>query len=165
MVKERVYNYLNGLGMEYEVVDHPAAVTTELADLYVEGKEGVLTKTLFMAGKKDRKFYMIIMDEHSHMGLKEMSEMVGDRLHFAKEEQLMDKMGLKPGIVSLFGLLNNEEHDINVYVEKGIMNERLITFHPNDNTATVFMNVTDMFKVLDDLKYEYTLFDVPVEEE
>ena len=119
MVKEKVYNYLNGLGMEYEVVDHPAAVTTELADLYVEGKEGVLTKTLFMAGKKDRKFYMIIMDEHSHMGLKEMGEMVGDRLHFAKEEQLMDKMGLKPGIVSLFGLLNNEEHDINVYVEKG----------------------------------------------
>lgn len=165
MEKQKVYDYLNNLGMEYEVVDHPAAVTTELADLYVEGKEGVLTKTLFMAGKKDRNFYMIIMDEHSHMGLKEMGEMVGDRLHFAKEDQLMTKMGLKPGIVSLFGLLNNEEHDIHVYVEKGIMNERLITFHPNDNTATVFIKVTDMFKVLDDLKYEYTLFDVPSVEE
>lgn len=157
---EQVFKYLEKMNIEYEVVHHPAALTTEQADSYVVGKEGVLTKTMFMAGKKDRKFYMFIMDEKKRLDMKQLSELVGDKLHFAKEEHLMTKMGLKPGIVSLFGLLNNKEHDIQVYVDKEILSERLITFHPNENTATVFIAITDMFKILDDLKYEYHLIEI-----
>ena len=152
-----VYNYLDKLKIKYEVVNHPAATTTEEADKYVEGKEGVLTKTLFMAGKKDRKFYMFIMDDNKKLDIKKMSELVEDKIHFGKEEHLKEKLGLKPGTVSLFGLINNTDHDINIYIDEEILTEKIITFHPNENTATIFISIDDMFKVLDDLKYEYTI--------
>ena len=89
-----------------------------------------------------------------------MNEIINDKLHFAKEEQLIEKLGLKPGTVSIFGLLNNKDHDINIYIDKEIMNEKLITFHQNDNTATIFITVEDMLKIFDDLDYNYEVIEL-----
>ena len=155
-----VFDYLDNLGIKYDVVNHPAAYTTEEADKYIEGMEGIPSKTLFMAGKKDRNFYLFIMDENKRLDIKKLSNLIGDRLHFGKEDDLKRKMGLVPGMVSLFGLLNNKEHDIKVYIDKDVTSERLITFHPNDNRATIFISVDDMFKVLDDLDYDYKILDL-----
>ena len=68
-------------------------------------------------------------------------------------------MGLKPGIVSLFGLLNNKEKDIKVYIDKDLLKEQIITFHPNDNIATIFISVKDMFNFLDKLEYNYQIME------
>ena len=152
---KEVYDFLKDNNISYEVVTHPAVLTTEEADKYVEGKEGVLTKTIFMSGKKNRKFYMFIMDDRKRLDIKKMSELVSDKLSFAREEYLESKLGLKPGCVSLFGLINNVDHDVNVYIDEDIVDERIITFHPNINTETLFIKMSDMFKTLDVLKYEY----------
>ena len=157
---EDVFNYLDNLNINYETVNHPAAFTTLDADKYIEGMEGVRSKTMFMAGKKDRNFYLFIMDENKRLDIKKLSNLIDDRLHFGREEDLFDKMGLVPGMVSLFGLLNNSNHDIKVYIDKCITLEKIITFHPNDNTATVFISINDMFKILDDLEYNYELLDL-----
>ena len=157
---EEVFNYLDNLNIKYNVVNHPAAFTTLEADKYIEGMEGVPSKTMFMAGKKDRNFYLFIMDENKRLDIKKISGLIGDRLHFGKEEDLKRKMGLVSGMVSLFGLLNNKEHDIKVFIDKDVTLERLITFHPNDNRATIFISVSDMFKILEDLEYNYELLDL-----
>lgn len=157
---KEVFGYLNNLGIKYDIVNHPAAFTTEEADKYIEGMEGVPSKTMFMAGKKDRNFYLFIMDEKKRLDIKKLSLLTGDRLHFGKEEDLKNKMGLVPGMVSIFGLLNNKEHDIKVYIDKDIKLEKIITFHPNDNRATIFISVSDMFKILDDLDYSYELIEL-----
>lgn len=157
---EEVFDYLDNLDVKYDVVNHPAAFTTEEADKYIEGMEGIPSKTLFMAGKKDRNFYLFIMDEKKRLDIKKLSNLIGDRLHFGKEDDLKRKMGLVPGMVSLFGLLNNKEHDIKVYIDKDVTLEKLITFHPNDNRATIFISVSDMFKVLEDLDYDYKILDL-----
>ena len=151
--------FLKKLNINYDIVYHPAAWTTDDADKYIEGLDGVRTKTMFMAGKKDRNFYLIILDEDKRLDIKGLSEIIGDRLHFGKEEHLKEKMNLVPGMVSLFGLLNNNEHDIKVYIDKEIINENLITFHPNDNTATIFISIDDMFKVLNELNYDFEIID------
>lgn len=100
------------------------------------------------------------MDDSKRLDIKKMNEIINDKLHFAKEEQLIEKLGLKPGTVSIFGLLNNKDHDINIYIDKEIMNEKLITFHPNDNTATIFITVEDMLKIFDDLDYNYEVIEL-----
>lgn len=156
----KVLDILKQMDINYKIVNHPPAYTTELADEYVKGHEGVLSKTLFMAGKKEKNYYLIIMDEHKMLDIKNLSNIVGERLHFAKEESLKEKMELKPGIVSLFGLINNISHDINVYIDKALLEEKIITFHPNDNTATVFITIDDMFKFLDNLDYDYQIIDL-----
>lgn len=157
---KKVLEYLKNRKMKYEIIYHPPAMTTEEADKYIEGKEGIRSKTMFMANKKDKKFYLIIMDDSKRLDIKKMNEIINDKLHFAKEVQLIEKLGLKPGTVSIFGLLNNKDHDINIYIDKEIMNEKLITFHPNDNTATIFITVEDMLKIFDDLDYNYEVIEL-----
>ena len=157
---KKVLEYLKNKKMKYEIIYHPPAITTEEADKYIEGKEGIRSKTMFMANKKDKKFYLIIMDDSKRLDIKKMNEIINDKLHFAKEEQLIEKLGLKPGTVSIFGLLNNKDHAINIYIDKEIMNEKLITFHPNDNTATIFITVEDMLKIFDDLDYNYEVIEL-----
>ena len=157
---KKVLEYLKNKKMKYEIIYHPPAITTEEADKYIEGKEGIRSKTMFMANKKYKKFYLIIMDDSKRLDIKKMNEIINDKLHFAKEEQLIEKLGLKPGTVSIFGLLNNKDHDINIYIDKEIMNEKLITFHPNDNTATIFITVEDMLKIFDDLDYNYEVIEL-----
>ena len=69
-------------------------------------------------------------------------------------------MGLEPGVVSIFGLLNNKDHDIKIYIDKEIINEERISFHPNVNTKTIFINMNDMFKFFDSLNYNYEIIDL-----
>lgn len=156
---KEVLEYLNNKNIKYELVNHPPALTTEEADEYVKGKKGVLTKTLFMAGKKDKKFYLFITDDKKRINIKKMNELVGNKLHFGKKQDLLSKLGLKPGAVSIYGLLNNKEHDINVYIDEEITKEKIITFHPNDNTATLFILIEDMFNFLEDLDYDYNIIE------
>lgn len=157
---KEVLETLKNMNINYKIVNHPPAYTTELADEYVSGHEGVLSKTLFLAGKKDRNYYLIILDDHKKVDLKQLCQLTNDRLHFASEEALQNKMQLKPGIVSLFGLINNKEKDIQVYIDKELLNEKIITFHPNENIATVFISIDDMFKFLDNLNFPYKIIDL-----
>jgi len=158
--RELVIEKLNELNIKYEEVKHKAVWTTEEADEVISGKDGVPSKTLFLAGKKDKRFYLIIMDDSKRLDLKKLGELLNDRLHFGSEKQLLDKLGLVPGMVSLFGLLNNSEHDIEIYIDKELLSENLITFHPNVNTSTLFISVNDMFKFIENIDYKYSLIEM-----
>ena len=149
-MKETVYETLKSLGIEYEVVNHPPAFTTEEADTYIEGKEGVRSKTMFLSDKKKRNFYLFIMDDTKRLDMKKAGERIGEKgLRFGSPESLKEKLGLEPGSVSPFGLLNNADRDVKVYVDKEILTEKIITFHPNENTATLFLSMDDMFRFYD----------------
>lgn len=154
---KQVIETLENMDIKYKIVNHPPAYTSKQADEYVKGHDGLLSKTLFMAGKKDKNFYLIIMDENKKLDIKKLSEITKERLHFASEKQLEEKLNLKPGVVSIFGLLNNSQKDIKVYIDKDVLKEKIITFHPNDNKATIFISVDDMFKFLDNLNYKYQI--------
>ena len=157
---DKVLETLKEMDINYEIITHPAAYTTEEADEYVKDREGVFSKTLLLSDKKDKDFYLIIMDDNKRLDIKSLSTLVGQRLHFAKEEDLMNKMGLKPGSVSLFGLINNEEKDIKVFIDKEVTKENQINFHPNVNTATLFISIDNMFKFLDNLNFKYQIIDL-----
>lgn len=157
---KEVKEFLDKLNIKYDIVFHPVVYTTEEADKYIEGMNGVPSKTMFMAGKKDRNFYLFVLDDSKKLDIKKINDIIGDKLHFGKEEHLKEKMNLVPGMVSIFGLLNNKEHDIKVYLDNALLNEEKITFHPNDNTATIFITIPDMFKFLDTLNYKYEIIEM-----
>ena len=157
---DEVKEILDKFNIKYEIVFHPAVWTTQEADKYIEGMEGVASKTIFMAGKKDRNFYLFILDDSKRLDIKKINEITGDKLHFGKEEHLKEKMNLVPGMVSIFGLINNKEHDIKIYIDKALLDEKKITLHPNDNTATMFISIPDMFNFLKNLGYDYSIIDL-----
>lgn len=160
-MKQQVYNELEKMGIEYEVMNHPPAETIQQADQFIEGKEGVRSKTMFMSDKKKKNFYLLILDDAKRLDIKKIGELIGEKsLRLGNEENLKEKMNLRFGVVSPFGLLNNAEKDIKVYIDKELLSERIITFHPNENDATIFIKMEDMFKFLDNLGYKYEIIEM-----
>ena len=158
---QQVKDALKEMGItDYNVIDHPAAHTTEEADQYIEGHEGVRTKTMFLKGKK-KKFFMVIMDDKKRMDFHRFTELTGNkRVSMASSDALQEQLGLAPGIVSPFGLLNNEDHNVKVYFDKDIVDEPIQTFHPNENTYTIFIMTEDLFKFLKEIDFEPEIIDL-----
>ena len=158
---EQVINELDRLGIKYGMVDHPAAETTEEADKYIEGHEGVRTKTMFLKGKKHH-FYLVIMDDKKPMNFKEFEELTGaKRVSMARPDDLKEQLGSHAGVVSPFGLMNNEEHNVQVYFDKDMLAESpILTFHPNVNTHTIFIKTPDLLNFIKEQGYEPETIDL-----
>jgi len=158
---EIVVKTLKHLNISVETVDHDPALTIEQADIFIEGIPGVRTKTMFLTNKKKTNFYLIIMDESKKIDLNKFKETVDDKqIKIASENTLFEKMMLLPGVVSPFGLLNDKNHDIKVYIDKKIMNEKRMSFHPNTNTKTIFINTTDLIRFLKSIGYNVNFVDI-----
>ena len=156
-----VLDSLNEMKIEYDIIKHPPALTTEEADRYIEGKEGVRTKTLFLCNRKKKVFYLVIMDDRKRLDMKKLEEIVDEKgMRFASAEKLMEKMQLPPGVVSLFGLLNNKEKDIKICLDREMLKEEIMTFHANDNTKTLFISTKDMYKFIEELGFKYLVVDL-----
>ena len=152
---QKVVDQLNELGIPFQIVEHEPVLTTEQADRFIEGIEGVRTKTMFLTNKKKRNFYLVIIDDAKRLDMDVFKEIVEEnRIKMASAETLNDKMMLLPGTVSPFGLLNNRDKDIQVYFDQEIVSEERMCFHPNTNEKTIFVNTKDLFTFLKEIGYE-----------
>ena len=152
---QKVVDQLNELGITFQIVEHEPALTTEQADHFIEGIEGVRTKTMFLTNKKKRNFYLVIMDDAKRLDMDIFKDIVEEKqIKIASAETLNDKMMLPPGVVSPFGLLNNKDKDIHVYFDQEIVSEERMSFHPNTNEKTIFINTQDLFTFLKAIGYE-----------
>ena len=159
---QQVAKKLQELGITYDVVEHPPAFTTEQADSYIEGLEGVRTKTMFLTNKKKTQYYLLIMDDQRPLDMDDFKEQVGaNRIRMASTESLAERMQLPAGTVSPFGLLNNEEKDILVYFDQDIVSEEIMTFHPNTNEKTIFIKTQDLFRFLESIDFNYEILTLP----
>ncbi len=155
-----VIEILNKLNIKYDIIYHPAVYTSEEADFYVKDIKCSKAKNLFLAGKNDKNFYLFIIKDTERLDIKKVSNLIQDRLHFASENNLKEKMNITPGMVSIFGLINNKERDIKTYIDKELLDEELIAFHPNDNAATMLINTNDIFKFLQELNFDYKIINL-----
>ena len=152
---QKVVDKLNELGITFQIVEHEPALTTEQADRFIEGIEGVRTKTMFLTNKKKRNFYLVIMDDAKRLDMDIFKDIVEEKqIKIASAETLNDKMMLPPGVVSPFGLLNNKDKDIHVYFDQEIVSEERMSFHPNTNEKTIFIKTEDLFTFLKVTGYE-----------
>ena len=151
---QKVVDQLNELGIPFQIVEHEPVLTTEQADRFIVGIEGVRTKTMFLTNKKKRNFYLVIIDDAKRLDMDVFKEIVEEnRIKMASAETLNDKMMLLPGTVSPFGLLNNRDKDIQVYFDQEIVSEERMCFHPNTNEKTIFVNTEDLFTFLKVIGY------------
>lgn len=157
MVKDK----LDELNIEFKIVEHPPAFTTEEADKFIEGHEGVRTKSMFLTDRKKRNFYLVILDDYKRLDMDLFKDIVLEKkIKMASENSLMEKMKLPAGTVSPFGLLNNEDHDIKFFMYKEIADEEIMTFHPNTNEKTLFIKTKDLYKFLDNIGYVVNIIEL-----
>ena len=111
---------------------------------------------MFLTNKKKTAYYLLIMDDKKRLDMDLFKKLVGaNKIRMASFDSLFEKMMLPAGIVvSPFGLLNNVDKDIQVYFDKEIMSEKRMSFHPNTNEKTLFLDTTDLLKFLEAIGYE-----------
>ena len=146
--KQEVYALLNERGIEYEAIEHEAVYNMEEADALELPHREAGTKNLFIRDDKKRNYYVVCIPEHDRLDLKALREKLESRpLKFARDDELMDLMGLIPGQVTPFGTLNDTERKVKVLISE-YFRGGLMDAHPNDNTATIILKADDVVGVL-----------------
>ena len=139
-----VLKLLEERGIQYELVDHPAAYTIEEMDKLALPHAGAVVKNLFLRDPKGRRFFLVTLPGEKRADLKALGEQLGVKLSFASEERLGEKLGLEKGAVTPFGILNDGEHRVEVLFDQDIQAMPLMGVHPNENIATVFLAPADL---------------------
>lgn len=150
--KQGIYNFLKQKNIEYELTEHQAVYN--MGDLpkvnmpYPDAE----SKNLFVRDDKKQNYYLITVRGNKRVDLKRFRKQHNTRaLSFASENDLMEIMGLKPGSVSPFGLLNDNEQKVKFYIDKSFFSDKhIIGIHPNENTATVWLKVEDLISIIKD---------------
>lgn len=147
--KEKVLKKLNELNIKYEVIDHPPVYTIEeMENLNLE-KKGHIVKNLFLKNSNGKSHYLVVLKGDKKADLKSIrSQVQSGALSFASEERLEKYLNLLKGAVTPLGIINDEDHCVNVVIDDDLKNQNIIGVHPNVNTSTVFISYNDMIKFI-----------------
>ena len=145
-----VYRILDMLSISYNKFTHLAMNTIEELNKYnTEGDDIVHCKNLFLRNSKGDKHYLVITEPDKRTNTRGLARQIkSTRLSFASSERLEKYLGLDPGAVSPFGLINDKNKDVEVLLDKDLDMRQKITFHPNINTASVTINYDDFQKYI-----------------
>ena len=149
--KETLY-YLDQRGIKYEIVEHPAVYNmAEMEKIALPHPEAD-AKNLFVRDDKKRNYYLLTIKGDKRVNLQQFREENGTRrLSFASPKDLNEKLGLEPGSVTPLGLLNDSRREIPFYLDSYFSDQPRVAVHPNDNTATIWIDPQDLLKVIKDL--------------
>lgn len=149
--EEKVYTALAELGIQYKKTEHPPVYTVEESRQYWTDSTGAHTKNLFLRNKKGTTHYLVIMEHAKRLDIKALQRTIGSSsLSFASDRRLQENLGLSPGAVSAFGIINDETAAVEVFVDRDLLEYETINFHPNVNTATLTISVSDFKRFLEE---------------
>lgn len=144
-----VYAALDALGIPYERHEHAAVFNAEDASTFWDPIRGTQCKNLFLRNKKGDRHYLVVLEISKRADLKAIVKLVGDdRLSFGSPDRLMAELGLTPGSVSPFGLLNDADGSVRVLIDQDLRGADRLIFHPNINTASVVVSWADLERFL-----------------
>ena len=148
--KQEIYNYLKEKGISHEITEHAAVFNMEELDAVELPYPDCDAKNLFVRDDKRRSYYLITVKGDKRVDLKEFRKAYGTKpLTFVKPDELADILGLIPGAVTPFGLLNDTEKKVVFYIDTAFTEDPgLIGIHPNDNTATVWLKAEDLIGII-----------------
>jgi Ala-tRNA(Pro) deacylase len=144
-----VYDALESLSIPHDRHEHPPVFTVEQALEHWEGIDATHCKNLFLRNKKGDRHFLVVAAHTTAIDIAAMAARIGEgRLSFASSERLAAHLGLTPGAVSPFGLLNDRTKSVRVLVDGALRSAERVGFHPNVNTATVVLAFADFERFL-----------------
>lgn len=138
------------LAIPYTRHEHPPVATVDQAEQHWAHIDATHCKNLFLRNQKGNRHYLVVLLHSKKADLKAVADQIGDgKLSFASPERLMTHLGLTPGSVSPFGLINNRDHAVRVVLDRDLKAATRLSFHPNINTVTVTIAAADFARFLD----------------
>lgn len=149
--RARVLEALARAGIAFELHEHPAVYNMVEARALERPHPLAQAKNLFVRDDKKARYFLMSVRDEKRVDLKAFRAAHGTRrLSLAEPEALATLLGLFPGAVSPFGLLNDRAHVVEFFVDRDFLDEEnLIGLHPNDNTATVYLKTSDLIAFLE----------------
>ena len=154
----RTYDLLDELGIEYERVDHEEANTMEACAAIDEVlAPAVICKNLFLCNTQQTRFYLLMIKEDKKFKTKEISKQINSsRLSFAPAEYMEKFLDITPGSVSVMGLMNDKENNVQLLVDEDVLKGEYFGCHPCINTSSMRLKVADVFeKFLPAVHHDY----------
>ena len=157
----KLYEVFDNLGINVEYYEHPPAPTIEDAQKYWEGIDSTHCKNLFFRNHKGNRHYLVILYFEHKLAIKELEQLLKQgKISFASNQRLFKHLGVTPGSVSPFGLINDKEHHVHLFIDKRLEKAEKLSFHPNINTASLVIMFRDFIKFLNFTNNTYEFIDL-----
>lgn len=141
-----LFGFLERLGIATETVHHPPVFTVEEAKRLRGKLPGSHSKSLFLRNKKGR-MWLVVAREDRTIDLRDLGERLeAGRLSFGSPDRLMRYLGVIPGAVTPFAIINDREHQVRVVLDREMMEEPPLNFHPLDNSMTTAIQPDDLLR-------------------
>lgn len=144
---DELFAFLDSLGISVTTKSHPPLFTVADSQALRGEIVGGHTKNLFLKDKKDN-FFLVTVDEDAEVDLKQIHHLIGasSRVSFGKPEALMELLGVVPGSVTVFGLINDTERRVKLVLDSGLMENDIVNAHPLSNDATTSISSSDLLR-------------------
>ncbi len=143
--EQEFLGFMDANQFAYQRIEHPAVFTCAEADLHHADVDAVSTKNLFLCDKKGRRFFLAVTACERTVKLDELSTQLGvSHIRFGSEENLMRLLGVTRGSVTMMGLANDTEHQVELWVDEEIWHGENFLCHPLVNTATLVLSKTEL---------------------
>lgn len=160
-----IYEYLKDNGISYQRYDHEAVYTCEQADCLDIPGGSAKTKNLFLRDRKGKRHFLVTVGADKSVDIKALETVVGAKgLSFASPERLERYLGLQPGSVTLFGVINDHEGNVEVIVDRDLFGYDGMQCHPLVNTSTLVVSMGDIMKFLGLTGHQPRVLTVPGQE-
>lgn len=154
----RVYDFLDKIGVDYQRVDHAAAMTMEECEEIDKtlGDGTAICKNLFLCNRQETDFYLLLIPGYKTFKTKYLSAQIGSsRLSFAKAEHMEKYLDITPGSVSIMGLMNDKEKKVQLLIDEDVMQCEYFGCHPCINTSSLKFKMDDFKdKIIPALEHE-----------
>jgi Ala-tRNA(Pro) deacylase len=144
-----LFRRLESLGIPYTTVKHPAVFTVEEARALRGPIDGSHTKNLFLRDKKGA-MWLVVLPEDRDIDLQDLAVRIGaKRLSFGSAERLMKNLGVIPGAVTPFGVVNDRDRAVRIVIDRAVLDHEPLNFHPLDNAMTTSIGADDFIAFLE----------------
>jgi len=147
--QKELYEILDRLQISYEYHEHPPLATIDDAKLHWKDYNSGRCKNIFVRNHKGDRHYLIILEHLAQLNIRDLEKRLKQgKLTFASDQRLLNHLGLEPGSVSPFGLINDIHNHVHLFIDERLNEFDRLAFHPNVNTATLVISRSDFLKFL-----------------
>jgi Ala-tRNA(Pro) deacylase len=145
----RLYEILKELNIDFEYCEHPAAPTIDAAKKHWKGIDATHCKNLFFRNHKGNRHYYVLLEHSKKLVISYLEKRLKQgKLTFASDKRLDKYLGLQAGSVSPFGLINDKNSEVHLFIDSDLQKANKISFHPNINTASLIISYSDFMRFL-----------------
>jgi Uncharacterized conserved protein len=145
-----LYQLLEKLEIQFEYHEHPPLATIEDAKIHWKNYNSGRCKNIFFRNHKGDRHYLVILEHLRQLNIRDLEKRLKQgKLTFASDQRLKKYLGVEPGSVSPFGLINDAVKHVHLFIDEKLNEFDRLTFHPNINTASLVVSKSDFLKFLE----------------